>query len=298
MDGYYEVIKWLPEPLGRALLSLPRGRACQVQEIRLRSGRPVTLVEGLHSYPYPVEREYIVSHKELQECVYALSDYSLHSVEETLKEGYFTLPGGHRVGVAGEVVSSGGRITGYRCFTSLNIRVARPHIMELDRRIQEAAAEVKGGILLAGPPGSGKTTVLRGVAKLLSDTGKKLVVIDSRGELFPAAPDGYRVEPPVLCDVMAGYPKEKGIEIALRTLGPQCILCDEIGSAAEAEAIRSGVNAGVRFIATIHAASARELMLRPQYQRLKECGAFSCLLILQGPESPGTLKEVIHADTF
>ena len=49
MDGYYEVIKWLPEPLGRALLFLPRGRACQVQEIRLRSGRPVTLVEGLHS---------------------------------------------------------------------------------------------------------------------------------------------------------------------------------------------------------------------------------------------------------
>ena len=111
-------------------------------------------------------------------------------------------------------------------------------------------------------------------------------------------PDGYRVEPPMLCDVMAGYPKEKGIEIALRTLGPQCILCDEIGSAAEAEAIRSGVNAGVRFIATIHAASARELMLRPQYQRLKECGAFSCLLFLQGPEAPGILKEVIHADAM
>ena len=79
-----------------------------------------------------------------------------------------------------------------------------------------------------------------------------------------------------LVDVLRGYPRAKGIEIATRTLSPEVIFCDEIGSAEEAKAILSAQNSGVPLIATAHADSRETLFRRPNIRILYENEIFRC----------------------
>lgn len=215
----------------------------------------------------------IVTEEDIAFVVNTASRYSPWAAESIAK-GYLTAPGGHRIGLAGRCVVRNGVVTGIRDVQSLCIRVARdfPGI--------GTSAPQGGSILILGPPGAGKTTLLRDLIRLRSNSGQAVAVVDEREELFPA---GFLRGNNM--DVLTGCGKREGIDMALRTLGPECIAVDEITSAEDCDGLQQAGWCGVDLIATAHAASCQDLFKRKIYQPLMQKSLFSHVLVLSADKS-------------
>lgn len=240
-----------------------------LQELRLRLGKPPELVcgQGSRWLKEPVTEQ------DLRYTVNFASRYSPWAAA-TSAQGYITAPGGHRVGLCGEVVTNTGQITGFRRVTSVNIRVARDFAL-----IAPCADAVGRNVLILGPPNSGKTTLLRDLIRRISEK-EQLCVVDERGELFP---DTFDTGPRT--DVITGCDKAQGLEMALRTMGPECIAVDEITAQRDCEALVRASRCGVRLLATAHATEKEDLTRRGIYKPLLEQGLFDTLLILRRDKS-------------
>lgn len=298
MDEYYNAIRRLPKFIRDPLDTVPSVFAPLVQEIHLRSGRSVILtmqsdqkeLASLLAAPKSIE----LTHEELKECFFALCGNSLHSYEEQLAQGFFTLPGGHRVGVAGLLRRENGVLKGFQSITSLNLRVARSAVQTLPAQLlNHLESPAFRGLILIGPPGSGKTTLLRAVSAQLSRQKQKVSVVDERMEIWPCGPFGFAGEVPENCDVLSGFGKAEGIQQALRGLGPDVILCDELGSQEELELIRKGAGAGVRFVCTMHGSTLNAPFHRFTLDQSSLSRDFSCLALLNKTPRPGSVQEVL-----
>lgn len=143
-------------------------------------------------------------------------------------------------------------------------------------------------MLLVGEPDSGKTTLLRQIARELAGTQRRACVVDERCEIFP--PGDSEKMPPL--DLLSGIPKERAVQMALRTLSPQVILLDELGTLAETAALEQGFYSGVDFVASVHAASVEEAARRPQVQALQRHGMLRVFVLLHGCTAPGKVRQV------
>lgn len=289
----------LPERFADILKRLPVCIKNSAYEIRLRAGRPVSLTcdrnfyisEDAEASITVPQRPLCVSSEELYEVLTRLTEHSVYTRAEELKEGFVSMKNGHRAGVCGRFQS------GYfRDISSVNIRIAR----QIEGAAESLYDKVGRGILIAGAPGSGKTTVLRDLVRHLSDSGRRISLIDTRGELAAASGGRANLDVGINTDVISGGNKAKGAEIALRTLYPEYIAFDEIGSSAELELVSESFFSGVGIITTAHASSVEELMARSVTSRLLDLGAIEYIALL--PEKIGdditvipTEKETIYA---
>ena len=273
----------------------------KVQEIRLRVNRPVTVI-GTGGSRYftlggtltdlPCGELLVAQKSDLAETLQRACDYSVYARQRELREGFLTLRGGHRLGVCGTAVQQEGEVVNVRDLSSLNLRVAREH-RGCAGKILSDVCQTRGGLLLCGAPCSGKTTLLRDLARLLSLQGLNVSLIDERGELA-ATCSGEPQNDVGFCDVFDGYPKAQAVQQALRCMSPDIIVCDEIGGASDAAAVRQCLNSGVRVIATAHAANERELSARPVLREILGSGAFETIVFLRGRERAGEVAAVVR----
>lgn len=221
-----------------------------------------------------------VTSEDISFVINAASRYSPWAAS-TIRRGYITAPGGHRVGLCGDAVIHNNEMTGIRNPYSVCIRVARDF-----PGIAEPALSVKGSILIIGKPGSGKTTLLRDLIRQRSDSDNGSVgVVDERGEVFPAFEQSFCFPCGRRTDIITGCSKAHGIDILIRTMGPRCIAVDEITAEEDCKALMNAGWSGVSILATAHAGSVADLHCRPVYRPIINSGLFQTLLVMQEDKS-------------
>ena len=276
-----EIMKFCPERIRNALEKIGKSDFIKIREIRLRTGLPICLnVAGRTAFcgafgitespnkailPYP---------EEINAFFEKICRNSVYSFSEQIKNGYIPISGGHRVGLLGTAVISGGKVESVREISGFVIRTAHEIIGCCDGlygRIFDGK-NVKDTVIFA-PPSGGKTTFLRDTARRLSLDGKSVCVIDERGELFAVSDGVAAFDTGFGLDILSGFPKAKGIQRALRTLSPQVIICDEIGTEDEASEITNALGCGVSVIISAHADTEQALRKRPAIAKLEQSGA-------------------------
>lgn len=238
-------------------------------EIRLRINKPPELVTLRKN----IWLSHIVQAEDISFCINTASRYSPWSAA-TSAQGFITAPGGHRIGLCGDAVVKDHQLSGIRSPQSICIRVARDV-----SGIANNAVRASGSILILGAPGWGKTTLLRDLSRSLAQE-QTVCVVDERQELFPV---GYQRGRRM--DVLSGCPKASGIEVLLRTMGPDIIAVDEISSQNDCNAILNAFGCGVRLIATAHAAGRTDYMQNRIYAPIRERNVFQTFLVLHPDKS-------------
>ena len=245
-----QVLQILPREAAQALDGL---NAAQVEEIRLRCGQVPSILRRGVEQPLPhCER---TPQQELQRTLLAASAQSQYAVQEQLREGFLSVPGGVRIGVCGSAVVQDGRVTGIREISSLCIRI--PH--EIRHPPEQLLPLLSASCLLAGRPGS---------------------VVDERLELAGAVHGVPQFDLGPHTDVLSGCPKAAGMQMLLRGMNPEWLAVDEITSPADLAGIRQAFGCGVRILATIHAGSAAELREKPLCRAVLGAGMFEQVLFL------------------
>lgn len=293
--SYRIIADYLPQKIRQAMMNINKDERENISEIRLFSGRAVAFI-------YPDKVAYlttvgltasfrntsvvIADSGDIEKTVDSLSHYSLHSCSRELKQGFFVLKNGIRVGISGSY-SSNGVITE---ITGLNFRVSRNIFGSADR-IYPLISEYRCGILICGSVNSGKTTILRDLCRLTGNY-QKAVLIDERNEIAFVHNGIASNDVGALTDILVGCSRAVGIVSAVRTLSPDYIFCDEISTDDDSDAIINSIGCGVEFCATIHAKNFNDLIKRPIGQKLMSAKIFRYAVFLEGSESPGKIAEI------
>lgn len=302
-DNFNYITSFVSPRIQGYLRKLNEKNIGDIQEIRLRAGRPVVIVlstgssfltdSGRLSYIMSVS-SVIPTQSEIYDTVNKMCGFSMHSHYEDLLNGYITLPNGSRVGVCGTAVYDKETVKGIDNINSVNIRIPRVIRGVSEPIFEKVLSKQPSNIIIAGPPSSGKTTMLRDIAYQLSSgrLGKyyKLCVVDERKEIFPSKSNLTDLGPNT--DVLLGFPKSKGISMAVRTMSPEYIICDEIGSTEEVKSILDGINCGITFILSIHARTINELKRKESFNILVEKGNFNKTVMLCGSDNPCKIKDI------
>ena len=302
-NSFTTAIQPVCQRLRPVLMELPEHIQESVQEIRMRVNLPLSIFNGVQSFfvtgngiSRKPEEGIPVFREDMEETFRSLCSHSVYTHQNELRHGFLTIRGGHRVGICGTAVLDQGQVAGLRDISSFNIRVARQISGAADELLSLVGEEIVQGVLLAGAPSTGKSPSRRDLERQLAGGGKlpprKITVVEERGELAGVYRGDAQNDLGCCCDILDGYPKSQGILQAIRSLSPEVILCDELGSERETAAVEEVVNAGVSLIVSVHAASAGELLRRRQIRRLMETGAFRTVVLLDCAARPGKIKGI------
>lgn len=296
--SYETISDYVTEKIRTAMLSVRPMLRERLSEIRIRSGRAVSFVypdstkfltdNGALINDYMNPHCIITSPHDITTIVNALCHYSMHSCTKELREGYFILDGGIRVGAAGTYSDTDDKII--TNFNGLNFRISRS-VNGCAEEIFERTCRNGGSILICGGVNSGKTTILRDLCRLCGNICK-VSLIDERNEISNTLNGHPKNDVGALTDIIVRSERSTGIMSAIRTLSPDMIFCDEISEQSDAEAILRGYGCGVRFAATLHAENSEAMIKRPVVQKLLNAGVFDYAVFLEGSHFPSKVKEI------
>ncbi|MFX3622584.1 MAG: stage III sporulation protein AA [Ectobacillus sp.] len=285
-----EVLDILPKEMQLLFQSMPLE---ELEEIRIRIQRPLEcIVRGT-----PHFSKYIVTPDDALYLLNKLSQYSLYTLEEELKRGYVTLRGGHRVGLAGKVITENGEVKMIRDIASFNIRIAKQKIGIATPLLPYLYQNRWLNTVIIGPPQTGKTTLLRDFARIMS-TGMnhipscKVGIVDERSEIAGSVKGIPQYELGNRIDVLDACPKAEGMMMMIRSMSPDVLIVDEIGRLEDSEAILEAVNAGVQLFVTAHGYEYGDLVKRPSIRQLIDLEVFERFIELSRMKGPGTVLNV------
>ena len=248
----------------------------ELQEIRIRSNRPIIL----KFRNFEIVIEYNVSEKEIIYILEKLCNNSIYAYKNQICEGFITVKGGHRVGITGNCVIENGKIINVKYISSLNFRIAR-EVIGCSFNILDKVIDIKNNsinnTLIVSEPGKGKTTILRDLIRNISNgikeigfTGKTCAVVDERGEIAAMYQGIPQNDVGIRTDVIENVSKTIGMKMLLRSMAPEVIACDEIGSKEDIDAIKEILICGVKGIFTMHGKSLEEIKLNKNINELIE----------------------------
>ena len=283
ISGFRDMIQEL-RLTGLDLVSVPDNIAENAVDIHFASGFQV-IVHGADGASYQISKN-ALSDADIDDLFYRFCDYSVYRHINEINKGYVCVFGKYRCGIAGTAVKQRGEIVSVKNVRSMNIRVPRA-VNGVSCRIARCKADLLDGLLLVGPPSSGKTTVLRDMIVRLAN--ERCVVVDERRELSWGIKDSA-------VDFMLDYSKDEAISQAIRGLSPRIIVCDEIADE-DIPIIRKAAATGVNFIASVHGDPVK-WRRRPLVQELASSGVFRRIAVLEGRNNPGSVKELVFTDEF
>lgn len=295
MKSQEEVLKLLPLNLAEELREIFINNLA-VQEIRIKANKPVIVNLSYKE----IILGFVPSIEELKQILVRISNYSLYAYEEEIRQGYITIKGGHRIGIAGECVLNKGEIKTIRNISSLNIRICH-EVKGCSNEVMKYITKNDSilNALIVSPPKCGKTTILRDMARNISNgmplynlKGKKVSVIDERSEIASCFNGIPQLDIGIRTDILDNCFKKDGMIMAIRSLSPEIIICDEIGTYGEIEALNMAFNSGVNIIVTIHGYSIDDVYKRTVFKELLENSILDRIIVLSSRKGPGTIENI------
>lgn len=271
-------------------------RYSDLQEIRIKVNKPLIVQVGKDEY---VSR-YRATEDDMKKILNKMSGYSIYAVEEELRQGYVTIKGGHRIGICGECVMEGLKVKTIKNISSINIRVCKEIIGCSNKLMKNIVLRDRVlNTIIISPPKCGKTTILRDITRNLSSgmkemglAGKKISVIDERSEIGACANGVPQMDIGIRTDIMDNCPKSIGIMMAIRSMAPEVIVCDEIGTYEDMKSVLAAVNCGVNIITTIHGFGIEDLYNRDVFKDITQNNVFEKAIILDGAKTAGSISYI------
>jgi stage III sporulation protein AA len=298
-DKFVEtILNFLPKNIADLISQIPPNQKEELEEIRIRINRPIEIT----TKGAPRFLPYIIKPDDAFHLMNKISHFSIYTLEEELKQGFITVSGGHRIGLAGKVILEGGKVKAIRDISSFNIRIAREKTGIAEPILPYIFQGRWMHTMVIGPPQTGKTTLLRDIARIASSgsigrgiQAMKVGIVDERSEIagcvngIPQLTFGDRI------DVLDACPKAEGMMMMIRSMSPDILIVDEIGRKEDAEAIQEAVHAGITLMMTTHGTSIEEVKKRPSLRKILEQGIFQRFVVLSRASGPGTITSILDA---
>ena len=292
MLGTKELFEILPKTIRSKLEQVDKIH--QLEELRIKVNKPLFILIGSKEEIW----EYIATAEDIKYIMQRISNYSIYAFEDEIRQGYITIKGGHRVGLCGVCVIENNSIKTIKDISSINIRVCKELIGCADKVMPYIINNNSiYNTIIISPPKCGKTTLLRDISRNISQGdkhkkfhGKNVSIIDERSEIAGSFKGIPQMDVGLRTDVLDNCPKSQGIMMAIRSMSPDVIVCDEIGTQGDMESILMALNSGISLITTIHGFGIEDLYKRLIFKDIVDNYVFSRAIVLSNKKGIGTIE--------
>jgi len=303
-----EIMNFLPPKIQWLLSRCISDHILNVEEIRLRLNKPLIIsgsnwdffIDSNGFLTKDIKNAYVTSKDDIKKASEIIQGFSVYSFGEELKNGYITIPGGHRIGVSGKTILNNGNVKIIKDISFINYRIAREIIGAADKVIPYVIDPTSTiyNTLIISPPQCGKTTLLRDMIRQLSNgiktlniKGFKIGLVDERSEIAACFLGEPRNDVGIRTDVLDACPKAQGIIMLIRSMSPDIIATDEIGKDEDAQALMEGANAGVKIITTMHGCDIDDLHRKIELKKIHS-NYFQRIIVLGKSKGVGTIEKI------